>query len=67
MNTELEKLIENVVKDLRSEHPSVMQKQNTLDMIDAISLLSNSAMKATEYFISLMQLPEVFIIPKQGA
>jgi hypothetical protein len=71
MNTQLEKLIEGVVKDLKSEHPDVLLPQNLLDMIDTISLLSSGedegAMKAVRYFISLIRLPEVFVAPKQGA
>ncbi len=67
MNTELERLIESVVKDLRSKDPDILLDQNLLDMIDAISLLSNSGMKATKYFVSLMRAPRLLITPSKGS
>lgn len=66
MNTELEKLIEKVVKELKSEYPDVTLEQDMLDMIDVTSLLSSDkGMQAVRYFISLMQSPELFVSPSR--
>ncbi len=70
MSKDLEKLIESVVKDLRSGNPDISLEQDFLDMVDVISLLSGGksgdAMKAVRYFISLMRNPELFVKPSKN-
>lgn len=69
MDTQLEKLIETVVKELKSKHPDVLLPQNLLYMIDTISLISSreneDVMIAVNYFISLMRTPKLFVTPSQ--
>ncbi len=70
MNTELEKLIENVVKELKSEYPGVLFPAYILGMVTGISELEiNDKKKAINYFVSLVreQAPELFVAPSQGA
>lgn len=69
MDTQLEKLIENVVKELKSEYPSVLFPAYILGMVTGISgLETDDKKKAINYFVSLVrkQTPELFVVSSQG-
>ncbi len=70
-DTQLERLIETVVKELKADHPDVLLLGKFLEMVSTISLLSNveneDAIKAARYFISLTRTPKLFVTPSQGA
>jgi hypothetical protein len=68
MNIELEKLIESIVKNLKSKNPDINLNQDFFDMVDVISMLDvEEAMEAVNCFISLMQSPKVFVTPSQDS
>lgn len=69
MDTQLEKLIETVVKELKVNYQDVLLSVYLSEMIDNISKLEVcDKEKAIDYFISLTreQTPKLFVTPSQG-